>query len=115
MSSVHLTATLLAAALTGLAAIANFIGHSYPTAQADKLKVPRSRMRPLGACLAAGSLGLLAGLAVPLIGIIAAAGLVLYFLSALVVHLRRRDFGLGPWTLFAVPAFTSFVTSLKLL
>ncbi|MFJ1730855.1 hypothetical protein [Streptomyces sp. NPDC088254] len=33
--------------------------------QADKLRVPRSWMRLLGAPLAAGALGLLAGFAVP--------------------------------------------------
>ena len=51
-------------------------------------RVPRSWVPVLGALLAAGSLGLLAGFAVPLLGSLAAAGLVLYFLGALIAHLR---------------------------
>lgn len=82
MFATYLVVTLLAAAVNGLAAAANFVGHDYPKSQADKLSVPRSWMRPLGALLAAGALGLLSGLAVPVLGTLAAAGLVLYFLGA---------------------------------
>ncbi|TJZ56901.1 DoxX family protein [Streptomyces piniterrae] len=100
MFALYLVVTLLASAVNGLAAIANFIGHEYPKSQADKLRVPRSWMRPLGAVLAAGALGLLAGFAVPVLGTLAAAGLVLYFLGALGAHLRVGDYQLGPWGVF---------------
>ncbi|WP_435243895.1 DoxX family protein [Streptomyces cucumeris] len=96
----YLVITLLTAAVNGLAATANFIGHEYPKSQADKLRVPRSWMRPLGTLLAAGALGLLAGFAVPVLGTLAAAGLVLYFLGALYAHLRVGDHQLGPWAMF---------------
>ena len=42
----------------------------------------------LGMLLAAGTTGLLAGLAVPLLGTLAASGLVLYFIGAITAHLR---------------------------
>ncbi|MEU9504449.1 DoxX family protein [Streptomyces sp. NPDC048196] len=100
MFAVYLVVTLLTSAINGLAATANFIGHEYPKSQADKLRVPRSWMRPLGALLAAGALGLLAGFAVPVLGILAAAGLVLYFMGALCAHLRVSDYQLGPWAVF---------------
>ncbi|MEJ8654343.1 DoxX family protein [Streptomyces sp. MS1.AVA.3] len=100
MFAIYLVVTLLTSAINGLAAIANFSGHEYPKSQADKLRVPRSWMRPLGALLAAGALGLLAGFAVPVLGALAAAGLVLYFLGALWAHLRVRDYQLGPWAAF---------------
>ncbi|MGW9177077.1 DoxX family protein [Streptomyces decoyicus] len=100
MFAIYLVVTLLTSAIKGLAAVANFIGHEYPKSQADKLRVPRSWMRPLGTLLAAGALGLLAGLAVPVLGTFAAAGLVLYFLGALCAHLRVRDYQLGPWAVF---------------
>ncbi|QPP09149.1 DoxX family protein [Streptomyces bathyalis] len=100
MFATYLVVTLLASAANGLAATANFIGHHYPKSQADKLSVPRSWMRPLGALLAAGALGLLAGFAVPVLGMLAAAGLVLYFLGALCAHLRVHDYQLGPWAVF---------------
>ncbi|MEU9482072.1 DoxX family protein [Streptomyces decoyicus] len=100
MFAIYLVVTLLTSAINGLAAVANFIGHEYPKSQADKLRVPRSWMRPLGALLAAGALGLLAGFAVPVLGTLAAAGLVLYFLGALCAHLRLQDYELGPWAVF---------------
>ncbi|MFD0279047.1 DoxX family protein [Kitasatospora sp. NPDC127111] len=100
MFATYLVIIILTAAVNGTAAVANFIGHEYPKSQADKLRVPRSWMRPLGALLAAGALGLLAGFAVPVLGTLAAAGLVLYFVGALWAHLRVRDHQLGPWAVF---------------
>ncbi|MFB9876897.1 DoxX family protein [Planobispora siamensis] len=100
MFTTYLVVTLLASAVTGLAAVANLIGHEYPKKQADKIRVPRSWTLPLGALLAAGSLGLLAGFAVPVLGTLAASGLVLYFLGAFAAHLRARAYDFGAWALF---------------
>ncbi|MEO3827148.1 DoxX family protein [Actinomadura sp. B10D3] len=100
MFATYVLVTVLAAAVNGLAAIANFIGHPYPQSQADKLRVPRTWMLPLGTLLAAGALGLVTGFAVPPLGTLAATGLVLYFLGAFVVHLRARDYHLGAWSVF---------------
>ncbi|WP_030254860.1 DoxX family protein [Streptomyces violens] len=112
MFAAYLVVTLLTSAVNGLAAVANFIGHEYPKSQADKFGVPRSWMRPLGALLAAGALGLLAGFAVPALGTLAAAGLVLYFLGALCVHLRARDYQLGPWAVFFCLPVTALAVAL---
>ncbi|GGU84841.1 hypothetical protein GCM10010211_58580 [Streptomyces albospinus] len=49
-----------------------------------------------GLSLAAGALRLLAGLAAPVPGTLAAAGLVLYFLDAFCAHLRVHTRQLGP-------------------
>ncbi|MFI7065999.1 DoxX family protein [Kribbella sp. NPDC050124] len=112
MYAVYLAATLLAATLTASAAVANFIGHAYPKAQADKLNVPHTWMRPLGTLLAAGSLGLLAGLAIPPLGFLAGAGLVLYFLAALAVHLKAHDHQLAAWTLYFTTSLAALITNL---
>ncbi|WP_031167319.1 DoxX family protein [Streptosporangium roseum] len=112
MFAVYLTVTLLAAALYGMAAVANLIGHDYPKNQADKLGVPRSWMRPLGVLLAAGTLGLLAGIAVPILGTLAAGGLVLYFLGAFAAHLRAGDHHFAPWTLFFCMAVAALAVNL---
>lgn len=109
MFASYLTVTLLASALIGSAAVANLIGHDYPKRQADLNRVPRSWMRPLGALLGAGALGLLAGFAVPLLGALAAAGLVLYLVGAFAAHVRAGNYRLGPWTVYfalAVAALT---------
>ena len=50
MYAAYLTATLLAATLTASAAVANFIGHSCPKSEADRLQIPHSCMRPFVPC-----------------------------------------------------------------
>jgi hypothetical protein len=111
MFAAYLAVTLLVAAVNGLAAVANLVGHQYPKAQADKLRLPRSWLLPLGTLLAAGALGLLVGLAVPAVGTLAAGGLVLYFLGAFGAHLRVRDHQLGPWATFFSLAVAALVVN----
>jgi hypothetical protein len=54
--------------------------------------VPVSWLTPLGVLKAAGAVGLLLGLlGVPVIGTAAAAGLVLFFIGAVVTHVRAGD------------------------
>lgn len=69
-------------------------------------------MRPLGTLLAAASLGLLAGLAIPPLGLLASAGLVLYFLGALAALLRVHDHQLAAWTLFFTTSLAALITNL---
>ncbi|MGW1009597.1 DoxX family protein [Streptomyces termitum] len=70
-----------------------------------KVGVPDSWLPGLAAAKAAGALGLLAGLFVPLLGEAAALGLLLYFIGAAVSHLRVKDYALGPLLpLIALPA-----------
>jgi len=96
----YVMVTIVASVFSGIAAVIYLIGHEYPKAQADMKRIPRSWVPVLGVLLAAGSLGLLAGFAVPLVGTLAAAGLVLYFLGALVAHLRVGSRQLVGWALF---------------
>jgi hypothetical protein len=105
----YLSATLVTSAFVGLAAIGNLIGHPYVKAQADANRVPHSWSLPAGTLLAAGALGLLIGLAVPLLGTLAAAGLVLYFVGAFGVHLRARNYKFGPWAMYFTLALASLV------
>lgn len=112
MFATYLVVTLLASALNGSAAAANLIGHEYPKTEADRNRVPRSWVRPLGVLLGAGALGLLAGIVMPFLGTLAAAGLVLYFLCALGVHVRAGNYRLGGWALFFVVALAALTVSL---
>jgi hypothetical protein len=108
----YLVVILLAATLNGCAAVANLIGHDYPKRQADQLGVPRWWTLPLGVLLGAGSLGLLVGLGVPEVGVLAAGGLVLYFVGALLAHLRARDYHLGPWAMYFASAVAALGVTL---
>ncbi|SEG69152.1 DoxX-like family protein [Actinacidiphila yanglinensis] len=88
MHATFLTVTLVGAVFNGAAAVTYLIGHEYPKTQADMKGLPRKYVPVLGTLLAAGTLGLLAGLAVPVLGTLAACGLVLYFVGAIFAHLR---------------------------
>ncbi len=63
--------------------------------------MPVSWMVRLGFLLAAGSIGRVAGFAVPVLGTAAACGLVLYFVSAAGAHIRARDTQLLNWVNWA--------------
>jgi len=103
MYAAYVTVTIIAAAFTGAAAATYLIGHDYPKAQLDMKRLPRSWGPVLGMLLAAGSLGLLTGFAVPLLGTLAAAGLVAYFVGAIGAHLRVGSRQLvGPAVFLAV-------------
>ncbi|MFC7533092.1 DoxX family protein [Actinoplanes sp. GCM10030250] len=102
MFAAYITVTAVASVFTGFAAVIYLIGHDYPKAQADMKRIPRSWVPRLGLLLAAGSAGLLAGFAVPVAGTLAAAGLVLYFIGALVAHLRVGSRNLLGWAIFFV-------------
>ncbi|UNS95150.1 DoxX family protein [Streptomyces tubbatahanensis] len=93
----YVTVTLIGAVFNGAAAVTYLTGHEYPLSQADMKGVPRKWVPVLGVLLAAGTVGLLAGPAVPLLGNLAASGLVLYFIGAVIAHLRvgSRDIAGG--------------------
>ena len=112
MFAAYVMVTIVASVFSGIAAVTYLIGHEYPKAQADMKRIPRSWVPVLGVLLAAGSLGLLAGFAVPLVGTLAAAGLVLYFLGALVAHLRVGSRQLVGWALFFSVAVAALAVNL---
>lgn len=95
MHATYLVITILAALANGYAAGLNFAGAESVEAVADRVRVSRAWMVPLGALLASGALGRLTGLAVPALGTAAAIGLVLYFICAVSAHLRVRDGRIG--------------------
>ena len=75
----YVVITLVAALANGYAAALNFIGAESVKAVADQVQVPQKWMIPFGILLALGAIGLLIGIAVPVLGTAAAIGLVIYF------------------------------------
>jgi len=84
----YVTVAIIGAVFNGAAAFTYLSGHDYPKTQADMKGLPRKYVPVLGSLLAAGTVGLVAGLAVPVLGTLAAIGLVLYFIGAIIAHLR---------------------------
>jgi hypothetical protein len=109
----YVVVTLMAIAASTFVAIANFIRLEFVLSTAAKVGVSESWMTTLGTLNAAAALGLLLGLiGVPLIGTAAAVGLVLYFVGAIITHLRARDHSTGPAAAFLVLAVAALVLGL---
>jgi hypothetical protein len=110
MFAAYVTINIVASVFTGSAAVTYLIGHPFTKAQMDMKRLPSSWMPRLGAALAAGSLGLLVGFAVPVLGTIASFGLVLYFIGAFIAHLRVGSRKLvGPAVFFVTVVAASIV------
>ena len=104
MSTAHLSVVLLAALATGCASCLSLLRVSSVRSVADRVQVSQDLMVPLGLVLAAGSVGLLVGLAVPARGLAASAGLVAYFTAAIGAHLRVGDRQVGGAVFYLVLA-----------
>ncbi|MET8214301.1 DoxX family protein [Streptomyces hirsutus] len=106
------TVSILGAVFNGAAAVTYLIGHEYPKSQPDMKGIPRKYVPVLGALLAAGTVGLLAGLAGPVLGTLAASGLVLYFIGAIIAHLRVGSRDIVGGIVFLATAVTALVLGL---
>jgi hypothetical protein len=90
MSTAHLVVTLFAAAFVGFSAGSVFFRAPWVTQPLADYGIPSSWLPWLGTAKAAGAVGLVVGLFVPVIGVMAGIGLVLYFIGAVITVLRAR-------------------------
>jgi len=107
MDILHVVILVVAALAYGYAATLNFVGAESVKIVADRVHVSERWMIPFGILLASGAIGLLIGLAVPVVGIAAASGLVVYFVCALSAHIRAHDPGFGGAIAFLVLALAA--------
>jgi hypothetical protein len=91
----YIVVTILAAAANIFSATLDFIRYKPILINMAKVSVSESWITTLGILKAAGALGLLIGIGVPAVGIAAAAGLLLFFLAAVIIHLRGHDHSFG--------------------
>ncbi|WP_405708193.1 MULTISPECIES: DoxX family protein [unclassified Streptomyces] len=106
-------AALLALGLSA-SAFMTFTRNPQVAGSTTKLGVPDSWLPWLATAKTAGVLGLLAGLVVPPLGMAAAVGLVLYFVGAVIAHLRAKDYAVAPvvvLTLLSVVALVLRIAS----
>ena len=90
---IYVTVTVITIAANAGIAIATFARARFLTSSFGEVSIPDSRLPVLAALQAAGAAGLLLGLlGVPIIGMAAAVGLVLFFIGAVVTHLRARAY-----------------------
>jgi hypothetical protein len=102
MSTAFVVVDVLLAVALAFSATFALIHHERVLVAMAKAGVPESRLTMLGLLKAAGAIGLLVGLAVPWIWAAAVVGVVLYFVGAIVTHLRARDYALGPASVFGL-------------
>jgi hypothetical protein len=89
----YVVVTLMAIAANAFSGVAALVHFEPILPGMVKAGVPESWLTTLGALKTAGAVGLLLGLiGVPLIGTAAAIGLVLFFVGAIIAHLRARDY-----------------------
>ncbi|GGT34426.1 DoxX family protein [Streptomyces chromofuscus] len=110
MSTAYVVVTVLGAVMAGFSAASVFLRAEWVVKPLADYGVPRGWWPWLGAAKAAGAAGLLAGLAVPVVGVAAGIGLVLYFTGAVVTVLRARWFSHVPFPLlYAAPVVGSLM------
>src|SRR5579864_8196061 len=102
MSTAYIVVTILAAAMVGYSAVAVFFRARWVVQALTDYSVPRSWWPWLGTAKAAGAAGLLIGLFVPVIGVMAAIGLVLYFAGAVGTVVRAHCYAHIPYPLVFV-------------
>ncbi|MEW2126692.1 DoxX family protein [Streptomyces sp. NPDC007259] len=113
MRTAYLTVTILGILFNGAAAVTYLIGHEYPKSQADMKGIPRRYVPVLGLLLAAGTLGLAAGFAVPALGTLASSGLILYFIGAIIAHLRVGSRDIAGGIVFLATAIAALILGIR--
>jgi hypothetical protein len=106
----YIVVTILAAAANIFSATLDFIRYKPILINMAKVGVSESWITTLGILKAAGALGLLVGIRAPAVGIAAAAGLVLFFIGAIITHVRGRDYSFGLAIVFLLLAVAALGT-----
>src|SRR5919197_3653264 len=99
MPTAYIVVTLLGAALAAFSAGSLFSHAKWVVQPLTDYGVPRSWWPWLGTAKATGAAGLVVGLFVPVIGVMAGIGLVLYFTGAVVTVVRARFYSHIPYPL----------------
>ena len=108
----YIIVTVIAAAANIFSATLDFIRFKQILVNMAKVGVSESWITILGILKAAGAVGLLVGIAVPLIGVAAAIGLVLFFIGAIITHRRAGDSSFGLAVIFLLLAVAALVLRL---
>ena len=91
MNTALIVVTVTTALVTAAIAVADLIPAGFVLANSAEVGVPRSWLPALGAVKLAGAAGLVVGLlGLRALGIAAGVGLVLFFVGAVVAHLRAH-------------------------
>ncbi|MFQ6395334.1 DoxX family protein [Nocardia sp. KC 131] len=90
MHIAYVIVTVLAALAASSAAVVDVIRPQWLRDNMENYGIPERMLGLLAALEALGALGLLVGLVIPVLGVAAAVGLILYFLGAVITILHAR-------------------------
>jgi hypothetical protein len=112
MLTAYFVVTILTAIANAFSATLDFVRYQKILIAMAKAGVPESWLTTLGILKAAGAIGLLVGIGAPPIGIAAAVGLILFFVAAIITHLRVRDYSFGLAAVFLLLAVAALMLRL---
>ncbi|MGA5193569.1 DoxX family protein [Streptomyces exfoliatus] len=105
----YVVVAALVALVLSASSVLSFTRNPKVMGNMTKLGVPDSWLPWLATAKAAGAVGLLVGLAVPFIGVAAAVGVTLYFIGAVITHLRVKDYDVAPAVVLGLLAVAALV------
>jgi hypothetical protein len=92
MHTAYLVVTMIAIAIDGFSGVSALVHFAPIIAPMQRAGVPLSWLTfPIGTLKILGTLGLVVGLWIPVIGVAAAAGLTLFFVCAVYTHVLAND------------------------
>ena len=97
MFTAYTVVTIFTAAANTYAAIVDFRRPQWVVDNIARWGGSNSWLFPLGVLKVAGALGLLVGIAIPIIAVAAAIGLILFFVGAIAVVIRAGWYSHLPW------------------
>ena len=98
MFAAHIVVTVLAIVALTFSATADFVRYHQVLTNMARAGVPESWLPKLAILKAAGAVGQLVGFVVPPVGVVAAVGVILFFIGAIITHVRAR------WYSFSYPS-----------
>ncbi|MFF5502833.1 DoxX family protein [Streptomyces roseolus] len=105
MSTTATVVTVVAAFMAGFSGVSVLVRAAFVVGPLGAYGVPEAAWNLLGVLKLAGAAGLVAGFFVPVVGTLAAVGLVLYFAGAVITVVRARAYGHVPFPLvYMAPA-----------
>jgi len=107
MFTAYLVIAAILSAYLAFSAGADFLRWKRVLVVMARAGVPESMLSTLGLLKAAGAVGLLVGIGIRPIGVAAAGGVTLFFIGAIVTHIRARFYSFGSPGSFLILAVTA--------
>ena len=112
MITAYAIVSLVLAVMLAGPATADFVRYEKVGSLMAQMQVPESWMTNLGLIKAAGAVGLLVGIGMPLVAMAAAIGIIAFFVGAVTIHLRAGDYSFALAVVFGLLAVAALVLRL---